>query len=94
LVARGEIPATARVVREDEHCRRAIYRVIAEDREVLTAGDVDQSEPPQGPRFEGVLWQEIGIIRHAGGPATVEVTASPDSQSHVVADGIWLRPVE
>jgi hypothetical protein len=77
-----------------EHCRQAVYRVTADDREVLMTGDVDQSEPPQGPRFEGVLWQEIGVVRHAGGPATIAVTASPDAQGRVVADGIWLRPAE
>jgi hypothetical protein len=76
-----------------EHCRRAVFRATA-DGTVLATGTVDQSVDPQGPRFEGAVWQEIGIIRHAGGPATIEVTASADAEGHVVADGIWLRTTE
>ena len=76
-----------------EHCRRAVYRVTAEGK-VLATGTVDQSVDPQGLQFEGAVWQEIGVIRHAGGPATIEVTASADVEGHVVADGIWLRPAE
>jgi hypothetical protein len=76
-----------------EHCRRTIYRVIA-DGKVLATGTVDQSVGPQGPRFEGAVWQEIGIIHHTGGPATIEATTSPDAQGYVVADGIWPRYVE
>ena len=76
-----------------EHCRRVIHRVTA-DGKVLATGTVDQSVGPQGPRFEGAVWQEIGIIHHTGGPATIEATTSPDAQGHVVADGIWLQPAE
>jgi len=76
-----------------EHCRQAVYRATAGGK-VLATGIVDQSASPQGPRFEGVMWQEIGIIRHAGCPAITEMTVSHDAQGHVVADGIWLRPAE
>jgi hypothetical protein len=78
---------------DHEHGRRVSCGVTS-DGKVLATGTVDQSVGPQGPRFESAVWQEIGIIHHTGGPATIEATTSPDVQGHVVADGIWLRPVE
>jgi hypothetical protein len=75
------------------HCPQAVYRLRRGDK-VLVAGTVDQTAGPEGRRFEGVRWQEIGVIEANGGAIEVQVTASPEAEGKVVADGVWLRPVD
>jgi hypothetical protein len=75
------------------HCRQSVYRVTSGGTVLVTA-TVDQSAKPQGPRFEGAVWQKVGILQSGGGPVAIHLTAPTNAEGHVVADGIWLRPVE
>ncbi len=75
------------------HCPEATYRLAAGEKTLLT-GTVDQTAPPAGRRFEGVRWQALGEVRHAGGPVAVYVNAGANTESHVVADAVRLQAID
>jgi VCBS repeat-containing protein len=77
------------------HCPQATYQVVAGDR-TLAERTVDQTGQPDGPRFEGLRWNEIGVIDVARGTGPIEVRlgAPADVDGKLVFDAVYLQPIE
>ncbi len=57
-------------------------------------GTVDQSKDATGRRLNGVAWQRLGTVEVAGDTLIVEVLTVGKQKGKVVADAVWIQPVD
>jgi hypothetical protein len=55
---------------------------------------VDQAQPPSGFTSGGVPWQVLGVLYVTGPFVTVELTPQAGPPHAIVADGLWLQPLQ